>query len=91
MEQKTIQVCVVGRVQGVFFRDYTRRKAEELNLVGWVKNCSDGNVESLISGSPASVKKMVDWFHQGSPHSRVREVLIHETKPDTDLTTFIIT
>ena len=75
---KTIRVTIEGVVQNVFFREYTRRKAEELNLKGWVRNVPDGSVESVITGDNESVKAMVSWFHQGSPHSKVRQVTVEE-------------
>lgn len=86
----TLQVSINGKVQGVCFRDFTRRKAEELNLVGWVKNCSDGSVESLISGDEACVTKMVRWFHQGSPYSIVDRVVSRPASREPDLRSFMI-
>lgn len=87
----TLQVYIYGKVQGVCYRDFTRRKAEELDLVGWVKNCSDGSVESLISGNEEGVTKMVNWFHQGSPYSRVDRVVSRPASQEPDLRSFVIT
>lgn len=53
-------MVVKGRVQGVFFRDWTVENARELGLNGWVRNRRDGSVEALFSGDPASVAEMVD-------------------------------
>ena len=88
---KTVHVKIIGTVQGVFFRDFTRRKAEELCLVGWVKNMPDGSVESLISGNDEDINSMVAWFHSGSPQSSVIKVITEEvtTSPDSDR--FVIT
>ena len=52
----TLHAQIFGKVQGVFFRDYTKRKADELNLVGWVRNIPDGTVEAVISGRESGVK-----------------------------------
>ncbi|MBE0583376.1 MAG: acylphosphatase [Desulfofustis sp.] len=76
MERQTIKARVFGIVQGVCFREYTRRKAEELAVAGWVRNCPDGSVEALISGSPGSVERMIDWLHHGSPHAQVERLEI---------------
>lgn len=87
---KTLHVLIFGKVQGVFFRDYTRRKAEELHLFGWVRNCADGSVESLISGDEAHVTKMVEWFHHGSPYSSVQKVVTQDYGGPPSLTSFLI-
>ena len=87
---KTIRVTIEGTVQNVFFREYTRRKAEELNLRGWVRNVPDGSVESVITGDNESLETMVSWFHQGSPHSKVRQVTVEESSDTLKDTTFRI-
>ncbi|MFP4559972.1 MAG: acylphosphatase [Thiohalorhabdus sp.] len=56
-----------GRVQGVFFRDSTRRKARELGLGGWVRNLPDGSVEAVVAGDAEGVRALEDWFRQGGP------------------------
>jgi len=65
---------VHGRVQGVFFRKYTRQKAKELQLVGWVKNAVDGTVEGEAEGSPKSIQEMKHWLcNVGSPSSKIEK------------------
>ena len=51
---------IKGRVQGVFFRDWTVQNAQELGLWGWVRNRRDGAVEAVFSGDPSKVREMVD-------------------------------
>jgi acylphosphatase len=68
------QGCVSGRVQGVFFRTETQRKAEQLGLDGWVRNVDDGSVEVLICGSEADIREMLEWLRQGPPLAVVAEV-----------------
>lgn len=75
-----ITVVVKGRVQGVFFRDYTRREAKRLGLSGWVRNLANGDVEALICGDGEDVERMTKWFYQGSPQSRVNQVLVKEAR-----------
>ena len=67
-------VVVHGRVQGVFFRDSTRRRASQLGVAGWVCNRSDGAVEAVFEGSPDAVSSMVDWARQGPRGADVERV-----------------
>ena len=66
---------VKGRVQGVFFRDSTRRIAESLGLTGYAINLPDGNVEVLACGDPEKIGELGAWLQQGPPMSRVSEVV----------------
>ena len=67
-------VWVSGEVQGVFFRDSTRQKAEELGLAGWVRNVPDGQVEALFEGPSEKVEAMVRWCEEGPQHASVENV-----------------
>ena len=89
-EVKRVHVIVEGRVQGVFFRAYTRDEAVRLGLSGWVRNRFDGSVEALVEGEGTAVDKMLQWFHQGSPHSSVEKVNITEESPVGDTAPFEI-
>jgi len=68
------RLIIEGRVQGVWFRDSTRRKAMELGVRGWVKNRSDGCVEVLAEGSADAVEQLEAWCHEGPPNAVVRNV-----------------
>ena len=57
-DRERFHVRITGRVQGVFFRDSTREKAEELGLSGWVKNVPDG-VEAVFEGPPEKIREAV--------------------------------
>lgn len=65
---------IEGRVQGVFFRKFTQMKAQELGLHGWVRNCSDGCVVSLVCGSEEDLLSFEKWLWQGSPDSKVEKI-----------------
>jgi acylphosphatase len=67
-------VRVSGQVQGVFFRDSTRQKAEELGLAGWVRNVPDGQVEALFEGPSEKVEEMVHWCEEGPRRASVQNV-----------------
>lgn len=60
-----MRVVVHGRVQGVFFRDSTRRRALQRGLAGWVQNRADGAVEAVFEGSRDGVESLVDFCRNG--------------------------
>ena len=67
--------CIVkGRVQGVFYRATTRRKASELGLHGCASNLPDGSVEVIAWGEPESLQTLEKWLWQGPPAAQVSEV-----------------
>jgi acylphosphatase len=65
---------VYGRVQGVFFRDSTRREAQRLGISGHAINLPDGTVEVLAAGPDDALAELEGWLHQGPPMSRVTRV-----------------
>ena len=67
-------ILVSGRVQGVFFRSETKRKAEKLGVKGWVRNLYDRRVEAVFEGEEDVVNKVIGFCQEGSPHSRVKDV-----------------
>lgn len=72
------QVLISGRVQGVGYRYSTKEKAEMLEIVGWVRNLPNGQVESLIVGDSKRVEQMIAWFQKGPPAASVTAVDIEE-------------
>ena len=70
------RVRVTGRVQGVFFRAWTRNEAEALGVGGWVRNCSDGSVEAHVEGEPDAVDRLIDSIRAGPPGARVDQVTV---------------
>ena len=82
---------VSGRVQGVFYRATTVRKAKNIgNLTGWAKNLPDGRVEVLCEGPEKNVKALLDWLNSGPPMANVTDVAVTNEEPKGDLTTFDI-
>jgi acylphosphatase len=67
-------VVVRGRVQGVFFRDETRRRARSLGVAGWVANRRDGSVEAVFEGRGDAVESMVEWCRRGPSGAHVDDV-----------------
>jgi len=70
---KTIQISVRGKVQGVGFRYYTKKKAQELNIKGFVQNKPDGSVYIEAEGNDLDVDTFADWCELGPQWSRVLE------------------
>ena len=68
---KKIQVIVSGKVQGVGFRKYTQNKAEQLGVVGFVQNLSDGTVKIVAAGEDDRVDALINWAKSGSPPAKV--------------------
>jgi acylphosphatase len=58
-------VVVHGHVQGVFFRDTTRRHAERAGVSGWVRNRGDGSVEAVFEGDETDVERLIRFCEQG--------------------------
>ncbi len=81
-------VYVSGQVQGVFFRDSTREKAEQLGLAGWVRNLPDGRVEALFEGPSERVREMVRWCREGPAGAEVEDVDAEFQASEGDLTGF---
>jgi acylphosphatase len=73
-DRERAHVRISGQVQGVFFRDSTRQQAEELGLVGWVKNLPDGRVEAVFEGPSERVREMVRWCEEGPQQASVENV-----------------
>ena len=67
---------VEGRVQGVSFRGFTRRLAQELHLKGWVRNLYDGRVEVLAEGDKAGIESLIERLKAGPPFARVESVSV---------------
>ena len=73
-----MRVIVEGRVQGVWFRAHTEKKAKQLGVLGFVRNRADGTVEIVAEGKPDAVDRLVEWAWTGSPHSSVTAVDVSE-------------
>ena len=71
---KKIQAIVLGKVQGVGYRMYTQTQAEQLGLVGFVQNLSDGTVKIVAAGEDDKVDALIDWAKSGSPSARVDDL-----------------
>ena len=85
---KRVRVHVEGRVQGVLFRESTRRRAAECAVKGYVKNLDDGRVEAVFEGPPARVDAMLEWIQNGPPLASVTHVDCKDEVPTGEFESF---
>ena len=83
------RVLVSGKVQGVFYRDTTKKEADRRGVRGWVRNLRDGRVEAVFEADAPLVDEMVAWCRTGSPLSRPTFVDRHD-EPEEGLAGFEI-
>lgn len=74
MAHSRAHAVIQGRVQGVFFRAETRRRALSLGLTGWVRNRADGAVEAVFEGPRERVESMLGWCERGPAGAEVDSV-----------------
>lgn len=76
MQTKCIKALLSGRIQGVFFRDSTRRQALQLGLGGYAKNLADGRVEVLACGEVGAVDQLIAWLQVGPRMAEVTDMQV---------------
>lgn len=75
-------LTIHGRVQGVFYRDWTVHNARQLALAGWVRNQADGTVTAHLEGAPEAIERMIELMHDGPPRARVERIERVEVAPE---------
>ncbi len=76
------RVVVHGYVQGVFFRDSTRRLAQQHGVAGWVSNRWDGAVEAVFEGNEDAVERLVAFCRGGPRGAQVESVEVEAEEPE---------
>lgn len=74
MEAARAHLFIRGRVQGVFYRGFTRNVAVKLGLNGWVKNLYDGRVEVVFEGDRTLIEQAVQHCRLGPPGAYVKDI-----------------
>ena len=87
---QSIEITIQGRVQGVFFRYFTKKKADNLGIVGTVENLPKGDVKVIATGTRDMLKIFLEWCYIGSPASRVDNVKVEEFESLKDFNDFRI-
>ena len=75
---RAVSALVSGVVQGVGFRDATRRRAGELGVFGWVRNSGDGAVAVHAEGPSAAIDGVIDFLQRGPAGATVERVSVEE-------------
>jgi acylphosphatase len=86
---RRVKIVVAGRVQGVYFRYFTQNKAQELGIVGSVRNLDSGHVEIIAEADNTSLEQFIRWCHKGPVTARVDAVDINEIEQDEPLSEFV--
>ena len=76
-----LHLIVHGKVQGVFYRDWTIDTACSLSITGWVRNLPDGTVEAHLEGEPQAVRRMIEAMRDGPPRAQVQRIEETEVAP----------
>jgi len=87
---KRVHLYISGIVQGVFFRAHTQEIAQELGLVGWVKNLDNGRVEIVAEGDEKKLQQLIDWCNGGPPGAQVDNVEMIYEEPSNKFKDFEI-
>jgi acylphosphatase len=76
------KLLVTGKVQGVFYRNSAKQKADELGLSGWVRNEADGAVYIEVEGEGSVLEQFVVWCRRGPSRAVVDHVTIEHALPE---------
>ena len=90
MAVKRYRGQVFGKVQGVFFRATAKEVADQLGLVGWIRNEPDGSVRFEVEGPEEALQAFLRWARQGPPRARVDQLVVEEVPPQGTETAFQI-
>lgn len=80
---RTVKIQVSGRVQGVYFRKFTKLKAQNMGILGTVKNLDDGRVEIVAQSEEDHLEVFIQWCHRGPITARVDQVTLIELDNQT--------
>ena len=71
---KHLNIIIFGRVQGVFFRHFSKKEAQKLNIKGLVKNLPDSSLYIEAEGEEKNLDKFVKWCQKGPKFSKVQQI-----------------
>ncbi len=76
-----VSAIITGRVQGVWFRQSTKKCADKHGVYGWCRNNTDGAVEAVFAGDEVAVNDVVDWCKTGPVMAKVDNVKVEKHLP----------
>jgi acylphosphatase len=85
-----IKATITGKVQMVMFRDFIKRNAQALGLLGIVQNIKDGSVEVIAQGEKNSLEKLIESLHKGPLLAHIIRVDVQWREPQNDFSGFTI-
>ena len=74
----TVRLLIKGKVQGVFYRASAKEIACNIGITGWINNTTDGDVESLITGTETQIQEFISWCRRGPKRAMVTGITITE-------------
>ncbi|MDZ7672368.1 MAG: acylphosphatase [Halanaerobiales bacterium] len=83
-------IFISGRVQGVGFRAFTRKNAQQLGVNGWVKNIYDGRVEAVLEGDNSTVKQLESKLKKGPRFANIDNIEVQNETYEGDFSSFSI-
>lgn len=87
---KRIKVVFKGKVQGVFFRDNTKQKADELNVKGYIRNMENGNVEAVFVGESKAIEEILEYCSKGPGLAKIEETIVEDYSGEDEFPDFEI-
>ncbi len=84
----TRRLKISGHVQGVYFREAMRQRAEQLKVTGWVGNCANGTVEAVAQGDAFAVGRLIEWAQRGPDAAKVEKVDVESVQDDVHYAIF---
>jgi acylphosphatase len=81
MAQIACHLSISGRVQGVFYRAWARQQADQLGVLGWIRNRPDGHVEAHVEGEEAAVEEIIARLRRGPPAAQVEDLRTWDVEP----------
>ncbi len=87
---KRLHLLIRGKVQDVSYRYFTKKKAEEFNIKGWVRNNPDGSVEVMADGEEDTLKKFLEECRKGPSSADVESVDVEWLEPEHEFEQFVM-
>lgn len=75
-----MRLVIKGDVQGVFYRATAKKIADKLNLAGWIKNITGGDVEAMVTGNEDKLQEFISWCRKGPEKATVEDVIVTQEK-----------